>query len=243
KIVLAENKTKQKNERDNNPDVVEEERSYGAKKQDATLSDAQSSLNDADTKSIGSIDKETFQQQASKDVNTVISAQAGVIANDENRAEGSVKSKKIVGASSSQPSMAYNDQQSNTEQSPAAPVEAKKAEEKARSSTYYANAALKSDASKNYKEPAFINGDSAFAAYAKQNLKISSTINSGIIVVEFLVDKNGKAANIEILKSLNNCDACSKDVIDFIKSIKKWQPAIQNGNAISAPKKISIQYN
>ncbi|MEO8760444.1 MAG: hypothetical protein ABI388_04760, partial [Bacteroidia bacterium] len=73
KIVLAENKTKQKNERDNNPDVVEEERSYGAKKQDATLSGAQSSLNDADAKSIGSVDKETFQQQASKDVNTVIS--------------------------------------------------------------------------------------------------------------------------------------------------------------------------
>ena len=45
------------------------------------------------------------------------------------------------------------------------------------------------------------------------------------------------------LKSLNNCETCSKDVIDFIQSIKKWQPAIQNGDAISAPKKISIQYN
>lgn len=155
------------------------------------------------------------------------------------------KSKKVV-ASMSQPSMAYQskDEARTVSASPGAPkVDSKKAEEKTKSDLFYANSAAKNKAATNYKEATFINGDSAFAAYAKQNLKISSPNNSGIIVVSFLVNKDGTVSNIEVLKSLAACDVCSKDVIDLIRSIKKWQPAMENGKAITAPKKISLPYN
>jgi hypothetical protein len=106
-----------------------------------------------------------------------------------------------------------------------------------------ANSPDKKSTIKSYREPAFIDGDAAFATYTKQNLKISSPTNSGIIMVEFLITKTGKAEKIKILKPLNGCDACSQDVIDLIKSVKKWAPAAIDGNNSDAIKKISIQYN
>jgi len=105
------------------------------------------------------------------------------------------------------------------------------------------NSPDKKSTAKSYREPAFIDGDAAFAAYAKQNLKISSPANSGIIVVEFLITKTGKAEKIKILKPVDGCSACSQDVIDLIKSIKKWAPATIDGDNSDAIKKISVQYN
>jgi hypothetical protein len=86
-------------------------------------------------------------------------------------------------------------------------------------------------------------GDSAFTTYTKQNLKISSSGNSGIIIVSLLITKNGEAEKIEVTKPLTNCAVCSDDVINLIKSVKKWQPAIVNGKPTDATKKIYIQYN
>ena len=74
-------------------------------------------------------------------------------------------------------------------------------------------------------------------------LKISSPDKSGLITVSFTVTKNGVAQNIEVTKPIPNCATCSDDIINLIKSVKKWQPAIMNGKAIDATKKISVQYN
>ena len=219
----------------------------------------------ADAQKSKTIEKEQFQHSTDKTVNGVLSMAAGVIVQDkkvaanqnfgaavgESNVNGSIqkqdqdksddvnKSKKVV-ASMSQPAMAYQskDEARTTDASPGAPhIDSKKAEEKTKSDLFYANKSAKN------KEATFIGGDSTFKAYVKQNLKISSPNNSGIIVVTFLINKDGTTSNIEIIKSLSGCEICSKDVIDFVKSIKKWQPAVENGKAISAPKKISIQYN
>ena len=107
----------------------------------------------------------------------------------------------------------------------------------------YASSPDKKTNEKSYREPSFIDGDATFVSYAKQNLKISSPANSGIIIVEFLITKTGKADKIKILKPLDSCDACSQDVIDLIKSVKKWTPATIDGDNSDALKKISIQYN
>lgn len=96
---------------------------------------------------------------------------------------------------------------------------------------------------KKQKEPAYIGGDSAFAVYIKQNLKTSSPASSGMLIVSFLVTKDGKAESIEITKPIDNCTACSDDVVNLIRSVKKWQPAVMNGKSINAYKKISIRYN
>lgn len=116
-------------------------------------------------------------------------------------------------------------------------------EENLKKAGYYAFETERNGQAKNYRTPSFINGDSTFAGYAKQNLKISSPDKSGLIKVSFMVTKNGVAQNIEVIQPLSNCASCTDDVINLIKSVKKWQPAVKDGKAIDATKKISIQYN
>ncbi|HEX7414796.1 MAG TPA: energy transducer TonB [Bacteroidia bacterium] len=132
----------------------------------------------------------------------------------------------------------------NTTPTEIPPADKKQADEKSKKSvSSYARGVDGGSTKKSYTEPTFMGRDSAFTAYAKQNLKISSSGNSGIIVVSFLVTKDGAAEKIEVTKPLTNCTACSDDVINLIKSVKKWQPAIVNGKPIDATKKINIQYN
>jgi hypothetical protein len=117
------------------------------------------------------------------------------------------------------------------------------APQKNKTAGYNAKSSDKKSTAKSYREPAFIDGDAAFVVYAKQNLKISSSSNSGIIEVEFLITKTGKAEKIKITKPIAGCSTCSQDIIDLIKSVKKWAPAAIDGNNSEAIKKISIQYN
>jgi hypothetical protein len=154
------------------------------------------------------------------------------------------KAKKSRAKESQQPSQALGgvSQADNSSAPVNAPIEQKVvAEESKKTAGLYASD--KNTTANNYKAPSFINGDSAFAGYAKQNLKISSPDKSGLITVSFTVTKNGVAQNIEVTKPIPNCATCSDDIINLIKSVKKWQPAIMNGKAIDATKKISVQYN
>ncbi len=231
-VVLEESKTKQKVEQEIN---LEQATATSTKKEDAVFAKA--------------ADEDRKEQEVAANQNIVsnsgtTAAYTQIQEQDESKVLQQDKAKKITAAS--QPAMAFESRDKNSDvmQAPSSPkVDSKKAEEKAQPDMFYANSLAKSTVAKTYNEASFINGDSAFVAYVKQNLKISSPSNSGIIVVEFLVSKNGTAENIKVLKPLSNCDVCSKDAIDLIKSIKKWQPATENGKAVSATKKISIQYN
>jgi hypothetical protein len=179
-------------------------------------------------------------------------AQEQAPAADENRISantygaGSVndksKQKNDLSASSPQPLMQSFSKSAKEEE---ASLQTKKvvAQKNKNSALFYADEAAKKTTAKNYKEPEFIGGDSTFAAYAKQNLKISSSDHSGIMVVSFLVNKKGEVENIVVTKPLSDCEACSKDVIDLIKSVKKWQPAVMNGEIMAAPKKLLVPYN
>jgi hypothetical protein len=231
-VVLAESKAKQKATETSNLEQATTT---------STKNEAVAFAKDAD--------EEKKEQEGS--INQSIAANSGAssvyqenVQQDESKVLQQDKANKVVAAS--QPSMAFEsrNQNSNVTQAPSSPkADSKKAEEKAQPDMFFANSLSKNKSSKNYKEPTFINGDSAFVAYAKQNLKISSPNNSGIIVVEFLIKNDGTTTDIKILKPLNTCEACSQDVIDFIKSIKKWQPATENEKAVSAIKKINLQYN
>ncbi len=156
------------------------------------------------------------------------------------------KAKKNNAKSTQQPSqvIAGLSQADNSSTTVNTPVEEKTVrEESLKKAGYYAYETDKDSRAKNYRAPTFISGDSTFADYAKQNLKISSPDKSGIITVSFMITKNGTAEKIEVTKPIPNCSVCSQDVINLIKSVKKWQPAMMDGKVIDTPKKISIQYN
>ena len=196
-------------------------------------------------------DKDAERDEQAITANQSVAANSGVSAisketqdQEENKNILSDKAKKE--AAPSQPSLAFESSAKNNDlaQALSAPkADTKNEEEKAQPDMFFAKNQVKSKAIKNFKEASYIGGDSALAVYVKQNLKISSPANSGIIVVEFVVNKNGIVENIKVLKPVNGCDACSKDAIDLVKSIKKWQPATEDGKAVSAPKRINLRYN
>jgi hypothetical protein len=196
-------------------------------KKSIAVADEETAIVDMDIKSGGTIDKEQFQRIASKDVNSIAATQPGAVRADED-------------AKVAQAPAAFSNA---NEATPATSFGNNKATKKSKADLFYSNSADKNDNAKMYKEPTFIGGDSTFAKYIKQNLKVSSPANSGTIVLKFTVNKKGITKDIEVIKPLNNCKACSEDVINLIKSIKKWQPALINDDTIEAPKKISIQYN
>jgi len=154
------------------------------------------------------------------------------------------KEKKRNSKNTQQPSqVAAGLSQSNTS-APNSPAEKDAdTQESIKTNMFYAKDAAKNAPAKTYKEPAFMGGDTAFANYAKQNLNISSPDKSGIIVVSFLVTKSGTAQNIEVATPIPNCAACTTDVINLIKSVKKWQPAVMDGKTIDATKTIRVSYN
>lgn len=153
------------------------------------------------------------------------------------------KSEQSITVNANQPTQAAFSQEASGPVNQHAAGEVKKQKSKKEDNAFYANEADKNTQAKKFREPAFIDGDSAFAGYTRQHLKISSPGYSGLVVVSFLVTKEGKAEQIEVIKPLANCPLCSEDVINLIKSVKKWQPALMENEIIAAPKKISIQYN
>jgi len=98
---------------------------------------------------------------------------------------------------------------------------------------------------RDFHSPEFTGGDEALQKFVKENLKISAPDKKGTIIVEFLVKKDGTIDNddIKVISPLKNCDACSKDVIDLVKKMPKWQPATENGDGKEYRQKLSVQYD
>ena len=201
----------------------------------------QLSKNDADISTedqVALLDSKQAQQDVAlneRETANSNNASSGVVYKEE------AKQEKSFAKKNAQPTQAAFSGANGASATP--PAESDVAAKNNKADLFYSNSADKKTTANKYKEPGFMGGDSAFTAYVKQNLKISSPTSSGIIVLKFIVNKDGSVENIEVIKSIKNCSACSEDAIHLIKSIKKWQPALMNGDTIAAPKKISIQYN
>jgi hypothetical protein len=50
--------------------------------------------------------------------------------------------------------------------------------------------------------------------------------------VKMVVEKNGMLSNIQIVKGAFNCPECDKESLRVVKSMPKFQPAMNNGRAV-----------
>ncbi len=91
----------------------------------------------------------------------------------------------------------------------------------------------------------FIGGKENLQQYVKKNLKISSPKKKGKIVAEFVVTREGKidTGTVKITTKIKNCEPCSKDVSELVKTMPKLKPAAENGKAMERKQKISVDYN
>lgn len=100
-------------------------------------------------------------------------------------------------------------------------------------------------ATRGLTSPVFTGGDAALQKFVKENLTISSPDKSGTVVAQFTIKADGSidAGSVKVLTPIQGCEACSKDVIELIKKMPKWQPASDNGKSQTYLQKLSVPYN
>ncbi|MFM2040275.1 MAG: hypothetical protein RLZZ493_864 [Bacteroidota bacterium] len=91
----------------------------------------------------------------------------------------------------------------------------------------------------DYEEYAeFPGGPAALKKYLVENLNYpeSAITNKieGSVYVRFLVTKNGEISNLQVKKSIPDCNECSDEAIRVFKSMPRWIPAKKNGEIVDS---------
>ena len=89
--------------------------------------------------------------------------------------------------------------------------------------------------SKVEQMPDFPGGQTKMAEFVKENLKYTPEAKakkiSGLVVVQFVVEKDGSVSNPEILKKLGY--GLDEEVVRLVNSFPKFIPAQQNGKPVA----------
>lgn len=93
------------------------------------------------------------------------------------------------------------------------------------------------------KAPVFNRGKSTFSDYVNRHLSYpaGAQATSGKVIVQFVVDKRGKTKDPKIVKSVN--EVLDKAALDFIKSLPRWAPGVQNGKNIEIKMEVPVSFN
>ena len=82
--------------------------------------------------------------------------------------------------------------------------------------------------------PEFPGGERELMAYLAKNIKYPVIAQEqgiqGQVVLRFVVGKNGDVSDVIVQRSLD--PSCDKEAIRVVKSMPKWRPGRQNGNAV-----------
>lgn len=107
----------------------------------------------------------------------------------------------------------------------------------------FATAKKKNSKRKESAQP--LQGLTSYLDYLKSSIKypqdgLDNNI-SGTVVVEFVVNKDGKLTSFEIVKSLGY--GCDEEAIRLIKEGPEWQPATKRGKAISETVNVEVSFD
>ena len=79
--------------------------------------------------------------------------------------------------------------------------------------------------------------------FIKDSLRVPKTAVDknvyGLIVLSFIVEKDGSLTNIKVLRGLPN--GCSEAAVDVIKKMPRWIPARQRNNPVRCMQRIPIR--
>jgi protein TonB len=66
---------------------------------------------------------------------------------------------------------------------------------------------------------------------------------SGVVYVEFIIEKNGSVSNVKIIPGRELYWSLDQEAIRVISSSPKWKPGMQNGQAVRVKKVQKINFN
>jgi protein TonB len=91
----------------------------------------------------------------------------------------------------------------------------------------------------------FIGGEDAFQKYLARTIIYpdSATISNvkGTVQASFIIDKNGLAKNVTLLKGINKF--ADDLVLQAIIKMPNWIPAVQNGRNVEQYKEVSVSFD
>jgi len=92
--------------------------------------------------------------------------------------------------------------------------------------------------------PKFEGGNEHFIELIKQQLhypqKAIDNNIEGLITVGFQVERDGFPVNFKILKGIGY--GCEEALINIIKSLPRWRPAIESGRPVVAAQTVSVEF-
>ena len=93
------------------------------------------------------------------------------------------------------------------------------------------------------KRAEFPGGDDELMKYIARNFKYPELAKDsgvqGTMFVEFVVEKDGSITNVKLLKTL--CCGLNKEALRVIKSMPKWEPAMQRDKPVRMKFRIPIR--
>ncbi len=84
------------------------------------------------------------------------------------------------------------------------------------------------------KKPEFPGGESAMLSFIYANISYPKIAREngimGMVVIRFVVEKDGLITNMEALKDIGG--GCAEEAMRVIRTMPKWNPGEQNGNSV-----------
>lgn len=87
-------------------------------------------------------------------------------------------------------------------------------------------------------------GMSSFYNYVHENLEYPDKARrmgiEGKVYVQFVVEKNGKITNVEVLKGIGH--GCDKEAVRILKNAPEWEPGKQRGRPVRVRRVLPITF-
>lgn len=100
------------------------------------------------------------------------------------------------------------------------------------------------DSWKVEKMPKFVGGDEALYKWIQDNIKYPKELKEigieGIVGIQFVVDKDGKVKNIEIIRSLD--PDLDKYVLNKISEMPNWEPGFKDSKYVAVKYALPIKF-
>lgn len=88
----------------------------------------------------------------------------------------------------------------------------------------------------------FKGGGQALDSFVNSNLRWPSEDfgSSGMVIIQFLVEKNGKLSEIEVVKKL--CSFCDEEALRVVSLMPNWVPKNKDGENIRSIVQLPIRF-
>ena len=94
--------------------------------------------------------------------------------------------------------------------------------------------------------PSFPGGQQALFKYLSDNIKYPVIAQEngiqGTVVCQFTVNKDGSIVDVEAVKNTSGDAALEKEAIRVIKSMPKWSPGKQRGQAVRVKYTVPVRF-